>query len=433
MAVNADAAVRHVVKPRDQLAERALAAAGRADDGDGLARRDGQRHVVQNLRIVLIGEADVANLDLAMHVREWLCVRRVLQLRLGAHDLKEPGEARRAVGVQLREIRELPDGVHEGRDIERERQKIDGVHPAGHDECAAHGHDRDGQGAHEKLHDAHENAHFLVEHLLGGLVDIVGMAEFILLDPLVCKGLGRAHAGQGRFNVRVDRAGLFLDAGRGFAHGLAAGEDHRDKYRQQQRHHERQPPLDCRHDNERADDGHGGDKQILRPVVGKLGDLKQVGRHPAHELAGAVAIEKFKAEILNMAEQGGADIGLHADAERVPPVGDDEIQHRPQRVGGEDDPHEQEERAERILRQQRPHGVARDNRIGQIDQRDHQRTDHIQKKQAAVRLEKGKKDEKAGLAPALFGRHDRYSVSLFWCYYIGCSGEKQAVARAGFF
>ena len=252
-----------------------------------------------------------------------------------------------------------------------------------------------------------------MEHLLGGLVDIVGVAELVLLNPFVRKGLGCAHAGQGRFDVGVDRAGLFLDAGRRFAHGFAAGEDHRDKHRQQKRHHERQPPFDRRHDDERADDRHGGDEQILRAVVGKLGDLKQVGRHPAHELAGAVAVKKLKAEILNMAEQGGADIGLHADAERMPPIGDDEIQHRPQRIGREDDPHEQEERPERVLRQKRPHGVARDDRVGQIDQRDDERAGHIQKKQAAMRLEEGQKDGKAGLAPVLFGRHGRCSVSLF--------------------
>ena len=107
----------------------------------------------------------------------------------------------------------------------------------------------------------------------------------------------------------------------------------------------------------------------------------------------------------------GADIGFHADAECVTQVGNDVIQHRPQHIGREDDPHEQEERAERILRQQRPHRVARDDRVSQIDQRHDQRAGQVEKKQAPVRPEKGEKDGKSGPRPVLLCRHDRCSVS----------------------
>ena len=127
-------------------------------------------------------------------------------------------------------------------------------------------------------------------------------------------------------------------------------------------------------------------------MVGKLGDLKEVGRHAAHQLAGAVAVEELKPQLLHMAEQGRADIGLHADAEGVAPVGDDEIQHRPQRIGRQHDQHDRKERAVRALRQQRAHGVTRDDGVRQIDHRHDQRAGHVEKKQPPVGLEEGQED-----------------------------------------
>ena len=389
MAVNGDRTTGHVVKAGDQLAERTLAAAGRADDGDGLARRDVQGHIVQNFGIVLIGKAYIFHADLTVHLRQFDCIRRVVQFRRGAHDLQKTIKACRAVGEQFREVCQLADGVDKGRDIERERQKIDRIHLPLHDEQAAHSHDGHGQGACEKLHHGHENAHFPVEHLLGGLVNVVRAVEFFFLDVLVGECLGRADAGEGRFDVGVDRAGLFLHAAGGLAHRLAARDDDRDKHRDHDRHDQRQPPFDRRHDGQRADDGHKRDEQILRPVVGKLGDLKEVGRHAAHQLAGAVAVEELKPQLLHMAEQGRADISLHADAKGVAPVGDDEIQHRPQRIRCQHDQHDRKERAVRALRQQRAHGVTRDNGVCQIDHRHDQCTGHVEKKQPPVGLEEG--------------------------------------------
>ena len=272
-----------------------------------------------------------------------------------------------------------------------------------------------------------------MEHFLGGLVNVIRAVEFLLLDVLVGKRLGRADAGQGGFNVGVDRAGLFLHAAGGLAHRLAARDNDGNEHRDHDRHDQRQPPFDRRHDGQRADDGHERDEQILRPVVGKLGDLKEVGRHAAHELAGAVAVEKLKAQLLHVAEQGRADIGLHADAEGMAPVGDDEIQHRPQRIGRQHDQHDRKKRAVRALRQQRAHGVARENGVRQIDHRHDQRAGHIEKKQPPVGLEEGQEDREARPLPILFRCHDKCSVSLcFLCIIPGLSADCKPL-RAAYF
>ena len=409
--VDGDAAGRDVVKAWDELAERALAAAGRTDDGDGLPGRDLQRHIVQHGQIAFVAEAHVVHADLAARTAEVDGVRRVAKLRLRAHDLQKALKARRAVGVQLGEVGELADGRDEGGNIERERQQVDGVHLPLHDEQTAHRDDRDGQRGRKELHRAHKNAHFLVELLLGGLVGVVRAGEFLGLHRLVGEGLGRADAGKRGFDVGVDDRRLFLDAAGGRPHGLAAREAHKDEHRDHHGHDQRQPPFDRRHDGQRADDGHERDEQVLRPVVGKLGDLKQIRRHPAHELAGAVAVKKLEAQLLHMPEERRADIGLHADAERMAPVGDDKVEQRAQRVRRHHDQHHREKRAVGVLRQQRPHRVARDDRVSQIDQRHDQRAGQVEKKQAPVRPEKGEKDGKSGPRPVLLCRHDRCSVS----------------------
>ena len=208
-----------------------------------------------------------------------------------------------------------------------------------------------------------------MELLLGGLVGVVRAGEFLGLHRLVGEGLGRADAGKRGFDVGVDDRRLFLDAAGGRPHGLAAREAHKDEHRDHHGHDQRQPPFDRRHDGQRADDGHERDEQVLRPVVGKLGDLKQIRRHPAHELAGPVAVKKLEAQLLHMAEERRADIGLHADAERMAPVGDDKVEQRAQRVRRHHDQHHREKRTVGVLRQQRPHRVARDDRVSQIDQR----------------------------------------------------------------
>ena len=264
-------------------------------------------------------------IDFALDMRQLQCAGRVLQGGLRAHDLREALETCRAVGEELGEVRELSDGVYKGRDVEAEHQKVRVIELAFHDEIAAHRDDRDGKKAHEQLHRAHENTHLAVEALFGDLECAVGAAEFLKLQVFVREGLRRAHAGQARFNVGVDVPNALLDLARGLPHLLAPQQNGHKEDRKNHADDKRQAPFGSEHDDERAGDRNKRDEEVLRAVVGKLGDFKKVACKPAHELAGAVLVKVVEAELLHMAEESFSDVGLDADAERVAPVGDNVI------------------------------------------------------------------------------------------------------------
>ena len=59
----------HVVQPRDQRGQRGLAGAGGADDGDRLAGRDVEVHVVQHRLVGLVGEGEADALEAQVAAR----------------------------------------------------------------------------------------------------------------------------------------------------------------------------------------------------------------------------------------------------------------------------------------------------------------------------------------------------------------------------
>jgi len=376
-----------------------------------------QAHVVQHGEVPVVGEADVLHVNASLGLAQVARVRRVPEGRLRAHDLREALKARGAVGKQLGEVGELADGVHEGRDIEREGDEVDIVELLFHDEQAAHRDDRDREDAHEKLHERHEDAHFLVEHPLGGLEGLVGGVELLLLQLLVGERLGRAHAREARLNVGVDGAGPLLDAAGAVAHLAAARHDDVGEHRHDDAHDERQPPLDRKHGDERARDCDERNEQILRPVVGQLRNLEQVAREAADQLARAVAVEEVEAQLLHVVEERLADVGLDADAEGVSPERDDVVQKRPQHVCQHDDAHDGEKRAVGVVRQQVVHGRPRDERIGEIDRGDQKRAGHVQREQPAVRLKKGEEDLQKTLLPVFLRAHAAIHSFAFSFYY----------------
>ena len=93
-----------------------------------------------------------------------------------------------------------------------------------------------------------------------------------------------------------------------------------------------------------------------------------------------------------MAEEGFSNVGLDADAERVAPVGDDVIQKRAHEIGQHDHAHDGKKRPVRVLRQKLIHCPARDKRIGEVHERDDERADHVEDKQAHVGLKKVQKN-----------------------------------------
>ena len=291
LSVNGNAAVGHVVKPHDQLADRGLAAAGRAYERERFAGLGAQRNVVQHLGAV-VGEAHVVERDIAADAADINCVRGIDDLGLGAHDLKKALEAGSTLHVDLGKLRELAHGVDEGRNVKREGYEVYVAEAAVHDQHTADGNDHDGHDASRELHAAHERTHGFVVFLFRAAVHVVCRVEFLLFKLLVGKRLGRAHAGNAVFKRGVDDAHLALDLHVRILHLHAALEREPQAQRQQHRKNERQLPVYREHDEHRADDRQRADDDVFRAVVGKLGDLEQIAREPAHKRAGAVFVIK---------------------------------------------------------------------------------------------------------------------------------------------
>ena len=255
-AVDADGAVRHVIEPGDQLAQGGLAASGWPHHGDGLAGADVEIHIVEHRQVILIGEGHMVHIDASLHPGEGDGVRCVLHGGLLPHQLQEPGKAGGAVGEQLREGGELADRVHEGGDIQAEGDQVHRVHPAPHDEEAAHGDHRHGEDAQEELHHRVEPAHGPVERPLGGLEAVIGHVELLQLRLLIGEGLGGLDAGEAGLDVGVDGGRPLLDLDGGILHGPAALPHHQEKHRDDAGDHQGQLPLNGEHNDQSA---HYGD------------------------------------------------------------------------------------------------------------------------------------------------------------------------------
>ena len=392
--VEVDRAVRNIVETRNQLAERRLAAAGGTDEGHRLTRTDVERHVVQDALPLLVREGHVVDADVALHVLQRKRARAVLELRLGPHQLHEAMQSRRAVRDHLRGIRELSDRIHEGRHIHAERDQVNDGELVVHDEGTTDRDDHHGHHAEAELHRRMKFRHRAVEPELRAPVACIGLLKLLELLPLVREGLRRPDAGQTRLEFGVDQGNRRLHLARGVAHVETATQHHRQEDRQHERQHECEPPLDGEHDDERAEDRHRADEDVLRGVVRHLRHVEQVRREAAHELADAVMVEEAVVQLLDVPEQVAADVGLDACAEVVAPVRDHVVKHGTQHVGGGHDGHHRPEGAPGVRREQRVHAPARHRRKGEIDHRDRQRAHHVEVKQLPVRAEIREKNPK---------------------------------------
>ena len=101
-AVNRDAAAGDIVKPGNQLAQGALAAAGGAHNGNGLPGGHLQAHIVKHRQVSVIGKGHMVHGDLALYIFQGLCLLAVPDGGLGAHDLHKPVQPGKAIGEELR-------------------------------------------------------------------------------------------------------------------------------------------------------------------------------------------------------------------------------------------------------------------------------------------------------------------------------------------
>ena len=145
-------------------------------------------------------------LDIAAYVGQNRGIRRILDFRLCVHQVAEALEAGHAVGEHLNEIHQLDDRAGERRDVEREGDEVDIIHPVPHDEEAARRDGDDLQDTHGEFDAGMIDAHGFIPVPLGELERVVRRAEFPVLGLLVGEGLGGADAGDaGVFSHRRPR------------------------------------------------------------------------------------------------------------------------------------------------------------------------------------------------------------------------------------
>ena len=85
--------------------------------------------------------------------------------------------------------------------------------------------------------------------------------------------------------------------------------------------------------------------------MSQLRDLKQIIGHPAHKLAGPVAVKEAEAQGLDVIKDLLAHICLHIHTHAVSPVGNDKIKDRPEDIGGNDHGHHRKEGLKHSFRQ----------------------------------------------------------------------------------
>ena len=140
-------------------------------------------------------------------------------------------------------------------------------------------------------------------------------------------------------------------------------------------------------------------------MVGQLRQVEQVGGEAAHEFAGAVAVVEVEAQLLHMAEQVGADVRLHPDAEGMAVIADDVLQHRAQAVAQDHCRHDGEKGAVHGVGQHIIQGGAGNQGERQIDGGNGAGAQDVQGEQLLMIAEVVKEDRKGGFALVIFGGH----------------------------
>ena len=144
--------------------------------------------------------------------------------------------------------------------------------------------------------------HIEIAVLLGRQESLVALLKFLLLHRLIGKGLHDPDAGEVVLNLAVNFRNLHPVALKGSFHpGIEI-----QRIQQHQRHkgkgHQRQLHINAKKDEEGTEDFNDRNHQILRAMMQKLTDIKQIAGYPGHQLPHLLVVEKGKGQLLVMAK-----------------------------------------------------------------------------------------------------------------------------------
>ncbi len=340
-AVQRDPPAGDLVEPHQQVDQRGLARAGRADDGHRVPRLHGQRQVLDQRLVLVVAERHVLEPDpaaqlLGPHARD-----RVRLLLLGVQHLEDPlgrGDARLH---QVRHRGHLRQRHGELARVLDERLHVtDRQRARGHPQTADHRHQdvvQVGDEHHQRLHDA---AHEL--RLEPGLVQlVVVLGELPRRLVLPAEHLDQRVAGVHLLDVRVQlprrtplrhevRLGPLADPGR-----------HHERERHRHQRHQRQQPGHPEHHHQHADDGQHRVHQLPHRLLQRLPQVVDVVGDPAQHLAALPLVEvrqrqprQLRLHVLAHPQHRPVDGPVHHPG-----------RHRHQQTGGQEHPEGQQQHA----------------------------------------------------------------------------------------
>ena len=167
-----------------------------------------------------------------------------------------------------------------------------------------------------------EAAHGLIVVVTGPDKVFVAVSKLFPFNVFIGEGLNDADPGEGVLEPGVDIPDLSPVIHKGFLHAFILTDTEPYHERHDDGQADGQLSVDQEKEDEGTDDLDRTDKDIFRPVVGELGNLKQVGNQLAHHLAGVVFIIIGKGQPFVVIEQILSHIALHIGTHHVPLVGD---------------------------------------------------------------------------------------------------------------
>ena len=318
LPVDEDTASRHLVEAGDEVAERRLAAAGRADQRQTLTGLDVKADVVEHL-VVVVGvlEADVLEADGTRAGLQGLCVLGILDGHRGVHDLRKALDAGHAALELLGELDDAADGGDKGGDVEHISHQVTGGYPAVHQRQTARKDDHQIHQAVEEAGGGVERSHGVVAQRLDVLEILVALSEFLALFVLGGEGLHHALTQQAVLDGGVQLTDLDALLAEPGAQALVQLDGHDTHQRHAGEHGQRQRHTGLTQDEEGRQDLDARDEKFLGAVVGELGHVEQVVGDAAHDGADLGVVVVGVVELEQVVEGVPAHVRLDVDAHDV--------------------------------------------------------------------------------------------------------------------
>ncbi len=274
-----------LVEAQDEVDQRRLARTGRADDGDGVARLGDQRQVLDQRLVRLVAERHVLELDPPAALGRQLRIGRVGSLLRGVEQVEDPLGRRHAGLQQVRHRGDLGQRLGELARVLDERLHVAERQRAGRDPQPADDGDHDVVEVADEHHRRHDHAADELRAPAGRVQLVVGARERLLAVALAPEHPHDLVPGERLLDVRVQPpGGLPLgDEARLRALRDRLGDQHRHRDRDQR--DQRQQRRDHEHDDDDADDGEQRGQQLAQRLLQALGDVVDVVRDPAEQLA----------------------------------------------------------------------------------------------------------------------------------------------------